>query len=158
MIHLKKALSVLAVSFLVTLSSCDPNGPSTSSQIYWNGVPLVFENVGDSHSWFFDLDSCESTFLCSFDVYFSVSPSDFSTSGFYEIYSTGSFDTSGTLYRYYDDNFTSLKNDWDSGRLDNFKIEGNLYSYHLYWLSIDARPNDDAGLFNFFRVYLEKKF
>jgi hypothetical protein len=151
MIHLKKAFSILAVSFLVTLSSCDPSASSTSSQIYWNGVPLVFENAGDSHSWSFNLDSCESTFICTFDVYFSVSSSDS-----YMIYSTGSFDTSGTLFRYEEDDFITIKDDWNSGDRDNFKITGSLYSFNLYWLSIDARPNDDEGPFNFFSVYLEK--
>ena len=151
MIHLKKAWSILAVSLTLTLASCDPSGSSTSSQIYWHGVPLVFENIDDSHSWYFNLDSCESTFICSFDVYFSVFPSDL-----YMIYSTGSYDTYSNLFRYEEDDFIIIETGWDEGSLKNFKIIENLYSFNLYWLSIDARPKDDEGPGNYFRVYLEK--
>lgn len=150
MIQLKKALSVLAVSFLVTLSSCDPSGSSTSSQIYWNGVPLVFENVGDSGSWRFDLNSCESTFICRFDVYFSVYPSDT-----YKIYSTGFEDTNADLYKYEEDGFTFVRNDYDSGDGRNFKMIVALNSLNLYRLSIWIGLPETSGNF---RVYVESLY
>jgi len=51
MIHLKKALSVLAVSFLLTLSSCAPN----------NGFTLIYasEEGGDEVTLEINKDTCE---------------------------------------------------------------------------------------------------